>query len=225
MPKIPNEKIKGKEKSFGKPETESLWWGAGWFELTILILFIFALSGLLIPFLTDQFRLNWEYFLIIIDHIVRPMFIIADAILALAFVFAFIKSSEYIPPFSIFQKYNPTMHGDHLKVQIKDQTIFEQWNQIKTKAATGTAESMRLAFIEADSLVDVFLRKKGLLGETMGERLNQVSMLDAPNLQAVWNAHRLRNEVVHSPGFSLSIDEAKIGLEAFEEFLTDLGGL
>ncbi len=218
------------KSSFKSPKKEpqhSFWetlWGTYWFELFILILFVLAIAGLLLPLLGDKLALDWEYLKSIIRRIIKPIFIGLDGVVTVLFVIALVKGWPLRPPISLFQK--PTAHGGPKGKKHKaDKELAAHWVRIKEKAATKTTESLRLAFIEADTVVDLFLRKAGYPGDTMADRLKNITQGDAPSLEGVWQAHRLRNDVVHTPGFSLRPQDAERGIAAFENFLKELGGL
>lgn len=215
-------------KDFGskrKEPTGSWWdslWGTFWFELIILLLFMFAIVLLMFPFLHERFALSWEYAKVIVNQIIKPIFIVMDGIILFGLIFATIKGWAWRPKFSIFERYEG--HGTTKKKTI-DHAIVAQWEKIAEKLKINTAESLRLALIDADTIVDVYLRKAGYEGETMAERLSQVLGSDTDNLQEVWKAHRLRNDVVHTPGFDLSADSAKEAVAAFEYFLKNCGAI
>lgn len=219
-----------KKFEFKSPQKEphhSFWetlWGTYWFELFILVLFVLAVTGLLLPLLEEKLAFDWEYVKSVIRQIIRPMFIGLDIVLSVVFVIAFIKGWPFRPPISLFQK--PTAHaGFKGKKHKVDKELAAHWARIKEKASTKTAESLRLVFIEADTVVDLFLRKAGYIGDTMADRLKNITQGDAPSLPGVWEGHRLRNEVVHTPGFVLRPQDAERGIAAFEEFLKELGAL
>ena len=103
--------------------------------------------------------------------------------------------------------------------------VARRWDDIKDRAAVPTAQNLRLSVIDADTLVDTFLKNSGFIGETMAERLQLVNPNEARSLQRVWEAHKLRNELVHTPGFPISPTEARSAVKAFEDFLREMGGL
>ena len=53
-----------------------------------------------------------------------------------------------------------------------------------------------LALIEADKLLDFFLKARHFAGNTLGERL-KVAGYRFPELRKVWPAHKMRNRIVH----------------------------
>ena len=99
---------------------------------------------------------------------------------------------------------------------------FKQWNKIAKRMETDKEVEFKLAVIEADSLLDDILKKMGYKGETMGDRLKQLNSVILPNLDQIWEAHKIRNNVVHDPDYQLTFDQAKRALGVYERALLDL---
>lgn len=104
-----------------------------------------------------------------------------------------------------------------------DKTPFrDAWKIITEKARH--EETWEIAIINSDKLLDAALRKKGYKGATMGERLiNAKNSLS--NKNAVWEAHKLRNRLVHEQHVKLSGPKVYESLKGFETALKDLGAL
>ena len=103
--------------------------------------------------------------------------------------------------------------------------VKEAWKAIRAKEAEGTREAIRIAVIEADGFVDNILKKRGYVGETFADRLQKFDSRHVPFVNEVWEAHRLRNDIVHTVGFEVSADRARLALDNYEEFLRALGVL
>ena len=107
----------------------------------------------------------------------------------------------------------------------KDPMFAARWEEIAGKAATATVENLRLAVIDADALVDATLKSFGYDGENMAERLARVLPSEVKSVEGVWAAHRLRNDLVHTPGYELNLEEGKAAVEMYELFLKDVSVL
>jgi len=103
--------------------------------------------------------------------------------------------------------------------------IVKQWTKIASRLETGLESEYKLAVIEADSMLDDILKRMGYSGETLGERLNKLTIASLPNLEEAKEAHKIRNNIVHDPDYRLSLDEAKKTIETYERALTDLQAL
>lgn len=98
----------------------------------------------------------------------------------------------------------------------------EAWRQIIEK--THNDETLAIAVINADKLLDMALRKKNFKGETMGERLVSAKNTLSKR-QNVWEAHKLRNRLVHEHNVRLDKKKTQEALKGFESALKDLGAL
>ena len=76
----------------------------------------------------------------------------------------------------------------------------------------------------ADKLLDHALKERGAKGETMGERMKTLQTTWS-NANAVWGAHKLRNQVAHEPDVQLSYDLARRALASFKQALKDVGAI
>ena len=101
-------------------------------------------------------------------------------------------------------------------------SLSQKWHDIEERLNTKEEGNYRLAVIEADNMLDDLLKKIGYEGDDMGERLKQLKEAEVPSLNELWQAHKLRNKIVHEPDVSLTYDETKKSLEAYKrafEFL------
>jgi hypothetical protein len=108
----------------------------------------------------------------------------------------------------------------HSKKLIKKRTL-KAWTQIKRHLASDSEASLKLALIEADSLLDKALAAAGYRGTNMGERLKQVRRAELSNIEEIWTAHKLRNDIAHEHETPMTrpIAERAIGIyaKAFKE--------
>ena len=146
-------------------------------------------------------------------------FIILDAALFGIFCLAFAKSLKFRPKL-------PAGRGEKKRTLTLQTAVFrERWASVSKKASLDSPDAMRAAIIEADSIVDDILRTIGISGEHVADRLAQINPDTLQSFDRLWRAHRLRNELVHTPDFSLSAEDAKSTLEDYESFLREIGVL
>jgi hypothetical protein len=100
--------------------------------------------------------------------------------------------------------------------------VLKQWLKIKGRLDTGLESEFKLAVIEADAMIDDILTKLGYAGETLGERLTQVSPNILPSVNDVAQAHKVRNNIVHDPDYRLTLEEANNAISLYEKALADL---
>lgn len=95
------------------------------------------------------------------------------------------------------------------------------WLKIENSLTKENKQSYNAAVIEADKLLDKALNEMGVPGKTMGERLKR-SSTKFSQLNSVWYAHKIRNQIAHEHGFSVDYNQAKHALASFKQALKDL---
>lgn len=150
-------------------------------------------------------------------------------VLVIAIIWLMVKSLAFR------QKLNPSETLNLLKgLKVTDgkyrqiikhrELINKKWSKLLERIKSGDERDLRLAVIEADSLVDEILKEHGHPGQDMGERLKSIHPSEMDNLNDLWEAHKLRNRLAHEADFHLPIDEAKkiIGIyhKTIEELLS-----
>ena len=79
--------------------------------------------------------------------------------------------------------------------------IQQDWDLIKVLLSQKGPSQLRQALITADKTLDSALREIAV-GDTMAERLkNSQYKFDVHTYQRIWDAHKLRNNLVHEAGF------------------------
>lgn len=99
-----------------------------------------------------------------------------------------------------------------------------KWKEIEDIMAAQGSMGSTLAVIEADKLLDHALKEKNFSGKSMGERMKSANT-SLVNRNDVWEAHKLRNKLVHEQDVKLGKKQAKVALAAFKKALKGLGAL
>jgi len=100
--------------------------------------------------------------------------------------------------------------------------IVNVWNKIMKRLETGIESEYKLAILEADGVLDNTLKRMGFRGETLGERLGNLTSATLPNIEDIERVHKIRNNIVHDPSYKVSLNEAKEILAVYEQALRDL---
>ncbi|MEX2090980.1 MAG: hypothetical protein WD989_02555 [Candidatus Paceibacterota bacterium] len=99
-----------------------------------------------------------------------------------------------------------------------------RWAEVQ-KHITSTREAeWKFAVIEADKIMDDIL-KNSYPGETMGERLLNIGKGQLETLDGLWEAHKIRNRLVHDSNYFLRYTEAKKAVILYERTLKELHAL
>lgn len=99
------------------------------------------------------------------------------------------------------------------------------WNDIERHFFAGSDNDLKIALIKADTLLDEALVDAGVPGAQLGDRLKRVRPDQLPNLEDVWQAHKLRNRIAHEADFKVKRDLAERALTVYEKALEYLGAL
>ncbi len=73
-----------------------------------------------------------------------------------------------------------------------------RWKYIQDLINSTDVNNWRQAIIESDIILGEMLTTQGYQGETIAEQLKQVDPADFGTLNDAWEAHKIRNEIVHS---------------------------
>jgi hypothetical protein len=110
-----------------------------------------------------------------------------------------------------------------LRSEISKKHAQESWHRIEEHFYRGGESDLKVAILEADKLLNDALREAGVMGLQLGDRLKKANEGQVPNLNELWQAHKLRNQIAHEPNFKLKRDMAERALNIYEEALRNLG--
>jgi len=104
----------------------------------------------------------------------------------------------------------------------QNKRVLKAWKKIEERASSGQEAEIKLAIIEADKILDEILKVSGYIGETMADRLGNLTAANLSNIERVWQAHKIRNRLVHETDYNIGQTEVleiiKIYQKAFQEF-------
>lgn len=96
------------------------------------------------------------------------------------------------------------------------------WREVLAKMYSTNASDWLAAVMQADAIMDDILKRMGLPGATMAERLQALDPSKLQSLQDVWDAHKLRNRVAHAPSTMLRHNELSAAIEKYKKALKEL---
>lgn len=106
------------------------------------------------------------------------------------------------------------------------QKIQDDWVRIEQLVQTARPSALKEAVVAADKLLDYALLQISS-GEAMGERLKNALPAFPRDLyhvyQGLWDAHKMRNALVHDPDFDLSVLVAREVIDKFKKGFQSLG--
>jgi hypothetical protein len=72
-----------------------------------------------------------------------------------------------------------------------------RWRRILEHAQSADEHKWRLAILECDIMLNELLDLQGYKGETIAEKMKQVSRSNFNTIDDAWEAHKVRNKVAH----------------------------
>ncbi len=107
---------------------------------------------------------------------------------------------------------------------IDKETIVSQWQNVENLQKLGGPSHLKQSLIDADRILDLALKSKNILGNTLGERLkNAQNNFSWTAYQNLWSAHKLRNEIVHENNREILAPEIISAVSYIQDGLRELG--
>ena len=154
-------------------------------------------------------------------EIIKFIVFILIFLLGASTVILIIKSIPFRVKIRISPAYHFFKYRAAVKIETEKDVIQKKWEEIIKRAESKNEQSMRLDIVEADSLVDEVLIKHGHSGKDMGERLKSLSYYEAKYIDDLWEAHKTRNKIAHTPDLKLSVEEAEKIINIYQKVLQD----
>jgi hypothetical protein len=102
------------------------------------------------------------------------------------------------------------------------QRMKRDWEKINDRLGKADEASLKLALIEADNMLDEVLKRMGLEGRDMGERLEQLGVQQLKSYDSILEAHRLRDLVIHQKEMVVTQEQVQTAVNAYGEALKEL---
>ena len=98
-----------------------------------------------------------------------------------------------------------------------------RWHYVLSLVESLNPSDWRVAIIEADTMLEDFLRDKDFLGETLGELLKDAQSGGYQYVDDAWKAHTIRNQIAHGGSeFAFNQNEARRAIKMYENFFEEL---
>ena len=98
-----------------------------------------------------------------------------------------------------------------------------KWSGVQKTLKDGKS-GQKLAIIDADKLLDHAMKAARIRGSTMGERLKNADKSLGSIYQSVWEAHKLRNRLVHED-VNLKKKDVDQAMRTYHKALKNLGAI
>lgn len=97
-----------------------------------------------------------------------------------------------------------------------------RWQKIQERLQRGDEANLKLAVIEANNTFGEILERMALPGKDMGERLRQFERHELKSVDLVWEAYKLRTQIVHDPNIHIAREQAEEAVSGIGEALKEL---
>ncbi len=101
----------------------------------------------------------------------------------------------------------------------------KKWEEIEKYFKKGTEPEMKLAIVEADSLLDNILKVMSYGGKDLTSRLEGINTNILENLDDVKKYHKIYSNIVHDPTYRLDFKMAENALKVYRDALVNLDAL
>ncbi len=97
-----------------------------------------------------------------------------------------------------------------------------QWEKLYARLRSENVSQYKVAILEADALADKIMASSKWSGTNLGERIASVHPGQVESLDALREAHAVRNQIVNKEGFEVSREEAERVLGLYAQFLEEM---
>lgn len=143
-------------------------------------------------------------------------FVVALVVITFLVVLLLKQKAKPVP-----RMYNTQNDTDYKEAGLNVGLVQSKWAEISAMQSSGPS-GLKSALIEADKLLDYCMIGKGFKGDTMGDRLKSGGS-KFKNLNAVWSAHKLRNELAHNVEHDLVPAQINQAISNLGDAIKDLG--
>lgn len=161
----------------------------------------------------DLLAMLWQFWLIISSI----SFLISAGLLAL-FIYAMLRYKQIE---ALEAPRYATVHDAH---EATEEVEHSRWQHVLQLIESAHVNDWRQAIIEADIILYDALEHDGYQGQTVAEKLKQVSAGRLSSIQEAWDAHKVRNEIAHQgSAFELTDQLAYRTIKQYETVLREFG--
>lgn len=137
---------------------------------------------------------------------------------------SFLKAIWYIISLPFRMLFGKKLAARSPKGEVLDRGFVNtKWQEIEELMKMGHPSNFARAVLEADKLLDHILKAYRAPGTTMGDRLKaSQNRFSQKGYNAAWEAHKVRNEVVHSATYELMNYTASAAIENYKKAINEL---
>lgn len=176
----------------------------------------------ILDFLNGLMTTVWSVHWISVYLFFRYIFLTLDFALVIAILLLFRKGLSYRIKVDLHAL--PPTVADILKRAGIRERYADQWKKLREDALTTPPTSYTSAIMSADALLDELLQEIGFVGNDVAERFGRLNNMGLRQnvVNGIFRAHKIRNQVAHTPNFSINANDAEKVLDLYEAFLREI---
>ncbi len=180
----------------------------------------FLLPILLVAFLLSFTSLSTErledIFYVAIEKLIYPISFLV--FLLFVSVFTFVFYSYKLGQLLAEEKENAIAK----QKKPEKTTQNKRWQRVLEHISSDHPNDWRIAILEADTILDDLLEKRGYIDDTVSGKLKQIEKGDILTLDNAWEAHKKRNKIAHDPSFEMDKREAERIIDLYRSVFEEL---
>ncbi len=118
---------------------------------------------------------------------------IISIIFLVMYVYASVQRNQYIDLNTQILRDGEKLYDEQFRGALKNSRLQDMLAHTESE----NPNDWKLAIIEADIILDNLLKKHGYSGNSLGERLKNISPNQLETLNDAWEAHKIRNRIAH----------------------------
>ena len=121
------------------------------------------------------------------------------------------------------ERINQAIADALFKKKQEERNANPRWHYVLNLVESLNPSDWRVAIIEADTMLEEFLRSRDFVGETLGELLKEAQGSGYQYIDDAWKAHIIRNQIAHEGfDFPFNQNEARRAIKMYENFFEEL---
>lgn len=164
----------------------------------------------------------WGFHWLAIYLFFKYLFLVLDAVLLVSILLLFRKGLSYRIKVDLHAL--PPTVADILKRAGIRERYADQWKKLREDASATPPTSYTSAIMGADALLDELLQEIGFVGNDVAERFGRLNNMGIRQniVNGIFRAHKIRNQIAHTPNFSINSNDAEKVLDLYEAFLREI---
>lgn len=204
------------------------------FEEIVFLLFGLALLGALVTAFLDNFghfSFDGSFFGNIVDYFLTyiwPKWKLIVGILCVGLFIGILNNAWKLRAINLAElaTFNPSPPVAAHTGGDLSQEKNTRWEKILLLTNSENPSDRRMAIIEADVMLEELLGALGYKGDSMGDILKSIDKNQFSSIDAAWEAHKVRNTLVHSgSNFEITERETKRVIALFEKVFREFGAI